>query len=147
MSRHQVCFDREVQAPRERVFALLSDHGKFTSLFGAHCRRIRNGEDEADGLGSVRRMGGGWIAIEETIVCFERPRTIEYAITKGGPLKNHYGSIRLTPLADQATHLDYRIAFDGRFPLIGPLVAWLLRRQLARYAPAVLAELEQDRPR
>lgn len=142
MPQYRIHFETQVMATVERVYSFLSDHQNFVSLFGDRCQRVREGMDEADGIGSVRRMGVGFLAFEETIVRFDRPQAIDYVISKGSPLKNHRGEIRLVPTQDgAATALDYRIEFDGKFPLIGALVVRLLKWKWKHSSPLALASL------
>lgn len=122
-----------LQASPEQVFDHLADHQKFVALFGGQGRRVADGQDTPNGLGSVRRIGSGPVAFEETITAFERPHRIEYRITRGSPLRDHHGEIRLSADGD-GTRLDYQIRFRGRFPLIGRLVAAALRAGWRRHA-------------
>jgi len=137
---HEIHIDETIDAPIERVFEHLADHHNFTALFGASCERVAEGEDEPNGLGSVRRIGPGPLSFDETIVVFERPTRIHYRITRGSPLRNHRGEIELSARGDQ-TLLDYRIRFEGKLPLVGGLVKRALERGWSRNGPAALARL------
>lgn len=107
-----------IDAPIDVVFMRFSDHEWFAGLFGGRCKRIVDGQHEINGLGSVRRLGAGPAAFDETIVEFQPNTMIHYRITRGGPLKNHLGELRFTDRGGQ-THLDYRIRFEGKWPLVG----------------------------
>lgn len=141
MPQYEVRLPIRVQAPVSRVFAFFADHEQFATLFGARCRRIRTGEGDPNGLGSVRRIGPGALGFDETIIGFEPDRAIDYSITRGGPLKNHLGRIRF---ADEggATAVDYVIRFDARMPFTGPLLARALETAWKLNAPRVLKRLE-----
>ncbi len=142
MSQHQLHFAIQVMAPIDQVFSFLSDHQNFVSLFGDHCQRVHDGVDEVDGIGSVRRIGSGLLAFEETITRFDRPHAIEYVISQGSPLKNHRGQVRLMPTQDgAATTFDYRIEFEGKFPLIGALVVYLLKWKWKRNSKLAFANM------
>lgn len=129
-----------VAAPIERVFELFADHQRFTALFGGSCERIVDGAPEPNGLGSVRRIGRGPLSFDETIVAFEPHARIDYEITRGGPLENHLGQICLREV-DGATEVDYRIRFEGKLPLVAPLVKKVLEFAWRRHAPAQLASI------
>jgi len=142
MPKHEVRFHEQIEAPIECVFEFLSDHQNFASLFVGHCTRIRVGDDstELNGVGSIRRIGPGPLSFDEKIVAFDRPSRIDYTIVRGGPLKNHLGSIRLHS-ADGGTALDYVIRFDGKLPGLGMASALALKaawKQKARKAMAPL---------
>lgn len=140
MPKHEVVLQETVKAPRDKVFAFFADHEKFVSLFGGACTRIKEGRDEPNGLGSVRRLLPGLLSFDETIVKFDKPSVIHYQITRGGPLKNHLGMIEFTDLGSQ-TRVDYVIRFDGKLPGIGTLVEFLLRKGWKANAPRRLAKL------
>lgn len=138
---HEVRFQTTVEAPRDRVFAFLADHQKFARLFGGTCERIKDGQGDVNGLGSVRRMGPGPLAFEETIVTFRPGERIEYTVTRGSPIKNHLGTVDLKDVGD-ATGIDYVIRFEAKIPGTGGLIAGLLRTALKLNAHKALASLE-----
>lgn len=123
---HLISTETTFAASPEVVFDHFADHNKFAQIFGASAKRIKDGQDEPNGLGSVRRVLPGPLALEETIVKFDRPKQIDYAITKGGPLKNHLGQIRFVAI-DGGTRVDYKIRFKSKVPLLGYLVAAALK--------------------
>ncbi|MES0875168.1 SRPBCC family protein [Sinimarinibacterium thermocellulolyticum] len=141
MSQQQIRQHLRIRAPIERVFAFFADHERFVTLFGARCRRIVDGQDEPNGLGSVRRIGRGPLSFEETIVTFEKNRRIEYAITRGSPIRNHRGTIDFRDDRG-ATVIDYVIRFEPKIPLTGSLIARGLKLAWRLHAPKVLARLE-----
>lgn len=118
MTQQSIHLQETIDAPIDTVFARFADHEWFAGLFGGRCERIVDGEGEPNGLGSVRRLGAGPAAFEETIVEFEPNAKIHYRITRGGPLRNHLGELHFTERGDQ-THVDYRIRFEGKLPLVG----------------------------
>lgn len=138
----EVRFRATVQAPRERVFAFLADHQKFARLFGGTCTRIKDGQGDINGLGSVRRMGPGPLAFEETIVTFVPNTRIEYTVTRGSPIKNHLGTVDLSD-AGSGTAIDYVIRFEPKIPGTGGAIAALLRTALKANANKALATLER----
>lgn len=143
MPQHELQFHQDIAAPIERVFEFLADHHHFASLFGGSCTVIREGDDRAEpqGCGSVRRLGPGPLSFDETIVAFDRPNGIDYVISRGSPIKNHRGTVRLQRRGDH-TVLDYRIVFDGRLPGTGALVAQALQLAWKLHAPKRLRSLE-----
>jgi hypothetical protein len=57
---------------------------------------------------------------------------IRYRITKGSPLKDHAGEMRLTPNPDGTSHLHYEISFRAAVPGLAPIIAKGLQRNIAR---------------
>jgi ribosome-associated toxin RatA of RatAB toxin-antitoxin module len=126
---HLVSTQTHFTASPEAVFNHFADHEKFGKIFGGSAKRVKDGNDEPNGLGSVRYIN--LLGFEETIVAFDRPNAIDYAITKGGPLKNHLGQIRFVPV-DGGTRVDYDIRFESKVPLLGYLVAAALKGAYTR---------------
>jgi len=141
MPSQEVRLYERIHAPVETVFAFFADHARFATLFGGRCERIREGDGDANGLHSVRRLGRGPLSFEETIVAFEPNQRIAYQITRGSPLKHHVGIITFRGDGN-TTAIDYVIRFDGRFPGIGPLIAKGLAFAWRRHAPTALAPLQ-----
>ncbi|TJY65152.1 SRPBCC family protein [Sinimarinibacterium sp. CAU 1509] len=141
MPSQEVRLRKRVNAPIGSVFEFFADHERFATLFGARCRRIRVGDDDPNGLHSVRSMGPGPLAFEETIVEFEPMQRIAYQITRGSPLKNHIGIINFTDEGN-STLIDYVIRFDGKLPGVGPLIARILGMAWRHHAPKALAQIE-----
>lgn len=139
----EVRFQTTVKAPRERVFAFLADHQKFARLFGGTCTRIKDGEGDVNGLGSVRRLGPGPLSFDETIVTFEPSTRIEYTVTRGSPIKNHLGTVDLSDAPGGGTAIDYVIRFEPKIPCTGGAIAALLRTALKVNANKALSTLER----
>lgn len=140
MPQHEVRIHETIQAPRDQVFAFFADHEKFATLFGGTCKRIKDGSDEPNGLGSVRRLGPGPLSFDETIVTFDKPARIEYQVTRGSPIKNHLGSINFMSVGE-TTQVDYVIHFDAKIPGTGGFIAWLLGWAWKQNAPKRLARI------
>ncbi len=123
--------------PLSAVFAHLSEHENLAAVFGVPIKRIATSRDpnEPNGLGSVRRLFIGPVRVEETITAFEKDRTIEYRVTKGGFLKHHHGVMRFSEQSG-GTHLDYTVEIQSIFPFVTmPLTAALgfgMRRGLTK---------------
>lgn len=134
MSQHSVRFSENFDAPRATVFPFFARHETFGAMAGGpvmaklkFMRRIKRSEDlnNPDGLGSVRRIGYGPLAFEETVIASERGKLIEYVISKGSPLKNHKGRIEFHDDAN-GTRVDYLITFEPKLPGTGPLLKSVL---------------------
>ena len=127
MPQQTVKFEQFFAAPREKVFAWFADHEKFGKIWPGRTRRVQASADGGDpnGLGSVREIRSGGSTFEETITKFEAPSTIEYRITKGGPIKNHLGRLLFSE-TEGGTKLDYTIEFDPKIPFTGGLIASVL---------------------
>ena len=129
-----VHLQHDFSAPVDRVYAHLSEHENLAVLFApARVVRVRDGDGDRNGVGSVRRLSfGGLLPFEETVTEAVPNERIEYRITKGSPLRDHRGVMSFAETAAGGTHLDYRITFDSKVPGLAAAVAATLRRQVAR---------------
>jgi len=140
MPKQRIAVVQEFPAPRETVFAHLTDHNKVGAILGAKMVRIKDGEDAENGLHSVRRVTIGPMSFEETVVRFEAPERMEYTVTTKAPIKNHRG-IMLFEETSTGSRLHYEVLFDGRLPFTGGLIRRQLeaafRKGLRRYAESL----------
>ncbi len=141
MSRHhvEVCFLSS--RPRQEIFALLADHNQLAKVFGVPCHRIQAGSKQANGVGSIRRIGMAPVALEETVTAFHEPELIAYKISKGGwPISQHQGEVRFSDHQGQS-QVVWRIDFSAPFGWVGHLIAATLEQGISRG----LRKLLQDR--
>ena len=140
----RVSIDQTFTSPPAHVFAWLSEHENLGPLFDARIRRLSDGDDGTrNGAGSSREMKVGPLpAFVETVTEAVPDRLIRYRITKGSPLRDHEGVMRLEPHGDGGTRLRYDITFRGVLPGIGPLVA----RNLSRSIPKGLEAIDRSTP-
>ncbi|MEX0605516.1 MAG: SRPBCC family protein [Marinobacter sp.] len=133
MATYIIQIEDTFDVPREKVFALFSDHVRFGNLLGAPVKRIKD-SDEADpnGLGSVRKIGIGPIALEETVTGFEPDSLIEYTITSLSPIRHHQGRIRFSETLAGQTEIHYTISFEEVIPFTGALIHSALEKALLR---------------
>ena len=137
----KITMTQSFNAPLSKVFSALSDHENFGKICGIKMARIKDGEDGANGLGSVRKINIGPLpSFEETITEFKPNEFIQYKITKGSPIKNHCGELRFTG-SDGTTSLVYTIELESKIPLTTPLVKFALKngisKGLRRYADSL----------
>lgn len=131
MSQHLIEITQEYSQPVERIFPLLADHNNLSNVFGIPVKRIRDGHDSVNGVGSVRALGFAPLATEETVTDVVENESIDYEITKnGGPIMNHHGRIefRKTPRGSRVT---WTIAFDS-LPVVGNGVRKVLELAVTR---------------
>lgn len=145
MSSHSVSFTEHFNATPEEVFPYFAQHETFGAMAGGplaeklhFIRRIKIGVDlrHPDGVGSVRRIGYGPTAFEETVRVSDPGELIEYAITRGSPIKNHHGRIAFTADAG-GTRVDYTIRFEPKIPGTGPAIGLVLKAMIAPAFPRI----------
>lgn len=131
MAEQRIEIIQEFNRPVKAVYAYLSDHNNLAEIFGIPCRRVRDGEGDLNGPGSVRRIGVGPLAIEETVLTAVPGEFIEYCISKGGPLRNHHGQLRFYD-SGAGSKVHWTITFESRIPLLGPVIRVALDQGLRR---------------
>lgn len=131
MAQHHIEVTQEFRKPVEQVFAYLADHNNLSSLFGVPVKRIQDGYDEPNGVGSVRALGFGPLATEETVTGVVPNESIDYEITRnGGPILNHQGRIEFEKTS-RGSRVTWHIRFDS-FPVIGAGVKKVLELGVTR---------------
>ena len=103
--------------PVERLYAFLSEHENLGAIFPAKIKRIRAGQDGANGVGSVRRIAvAPGVSLEETVTKAEPNKLIVYTITKGGwPINSHLGVMRFSSTTN-GSRLHYTIDLGAALP-------------------------------
>ncbi len=133
MATYTIQIEDTFDVPLDRVFTLFSDHKRFGDLLGAPVKRIKD-SDQADpnGLGSVRKIGIGPIALEETVTSFEPDSLIEYTITSLSLIRHHQGRIRFWETSAGQTRVSYTISFEEIIPFTGKMIHSSLEKALRR---------------
>ncbi len=129
--------DQDFSKPVERVYAYLAEHENLGPLFGVKITRVRDGDTERNGVGSVRALRLAVLPpFEETVTEAIPNELIRYRITKGSPLRDHHGEMRFTPLGT-GTHLRYVIEFGAVAPGLDKIIKLGLERSLRAALPSV----------
>ena len=100
-------FEREVQLPAQRIWAVLEDFGNMAWAEG-----VTRTEIVGEGVGMTRRLHmPGMEPIDEVLESMDVPNmTYSYSIPKGLPLpiNDYVATARLEPLSDQATRITWQ---------------------------------------
>lgn len=139
MSQLSVSFSERFDAAPAAVFPYFAEHETFGAMAGGpvmaklkFIRRVKDSSDpkRPDGEGSVRRIGYGPIAFEETVRTSQPGKLIEYYISKGSPLKNHFGRIEFHA-EGKGTRVDYVITFEPKVPGTGGVLKGVLKGMIS----------------
>lgn len=115
------------------LYAALADHDRLGSVLGVPVKRIREGKTAPNGIGSVRRIGIGPVAIEETVVGAVVDKSIDYKITRGGwPVKDHHGRLTFKALPGGRSQVQWRIDLDAVVPGAAVLIKQALSIGIGR---------------
>ena len=131
MTHHHIEIDLQFNCTAEVLFAQLTDHVTFGQIVNAKIQRVVDSQTaEPNGLGAVRRitMIPG-VSFEETVMNFQAPVLMEYQITRGSPIKEHWGRLEFKP-NQTGCQLFYTIDFKAKIPGTGGLLKRLIERPI-----------------
>ena len=94
-------------AARERVFALLSDAPAWARWAGPTVPQASWVSGE--GVGAVRRVGGGPLSVREQVVVLDPPQAFSYVLVTAARLHGYRADVHLEPDGDGT-----RITWSGR---------------------------------
>lgn len=119
--------------PVENLFGYLEVHENLEALFfPLKVKTIKGGDEAKYGVGSTRSLFLSIIPpFEETVTKYKKNEFIEYKITKGSPLKDHYGVMKFTSTAN-GYQLNYTIQFDSSIPLLASIVKFGLEKGIVK---------------
>ena len=113
-----------IAAAPETVWARLVDHARLSEWWPCRASRLLREGEGGNGPGAVREISDRLQTLTEEVVAWEPGRRLDYRLRGGAPLRNHFGRVRLEPLADGTTELHYEIRFTPAIAGTG----WLLQR-------------------
>lgn len=126
--------ERDFSVPVETLFDHLSEHENLATIFApARIERLRHGDTDRNGVGSIRKLSfAGLPPFEETVTAVTENERIEYRITKGTPLRHHYGVMEFSPAPSGGSHLDYTISLEAPVPGLSSVIAATLGSTIKR---------------
>lgn len=112
-------FQRQVAAPPETVFAVLTDHRGYTKLTPLRKAELeREGEPAPNGVGAIRRLTAVGPSLREEVLAYEPATRFSYKLLSGLPVRDHVGTVELTPAAG-GTKVVYAVRTTPTLPLAG----------------------------
>ena len=79
-------FTREIGAPPETVFEVLTDHRRYSELTPLRKSELeREGEGDVNGVGAIRRLTAVGPPMREEVIAFEAPSRFSYTVLSGLP--------------------------------------------------------------
>jgi uncharacterized protein YndB with AHSA1/START domain len=136
-------FERQVAAPPEVVFDVLTDHRRYPEITALRKAELeREGEPAPNGLGAIRVLTVAGPPMREEVIAFERPRRFSYKVLSGLPVRNHVGTVELTP-ADGGTHVTYAVRTTPTVPVGGFAVVAFMKQGIKSLLSGVAKESER----
>lgn len=134
---------RQVDAPPEIVFEVLTDHRRYPEITPLRNAELeREGEPAPNGLGAIRVLSVAGPPMREEVIAYEPPQRFAYKLLSGLPFRDHVGTVELTPL-DQGTQVTYAVHTTPTVPLGGFAAMAVLKQAIKQLLGGVAKESER----
>lgn len=136
-------FERQVAAPPETVFEVLTDHrgyAKITPLRKAELER--QGEPAPNGVGAIRKLSAAGPPLREEVLAYEPATRFSYTLLSGLPVRDHVGTVELTPEAG-GTKVVYAVRTTPTVPVVGGAVVAVVKIGVKQLLGGVVKESER----
>ncbi len=134
---------REVKAPPEVVFDVLTDHRGYAAVSPVRRAELeREGDPAPNGVGAIRVLHALGPPLREEVLTYEPPHRFSYRLLSGAPLRDHVGTVELTPNG-AGTDVTYAVRTMPTLPVGGAVVVAVVRLSIAQLLKGIVAEAER----
>ena len=136
-------FKREISAPPETVFAVLTDHRKYSELTPLRKSELeREGEPAPNGLGAIRTLTAVGPPLREEVIAYEPVERFSYKLLSGLPVRDHVGTVELT-LGGSGTKMVYAVRTHPTVPVVGPVIVAVVKQAVKGLVDGIVKESER----
>jgi uncharacterized protein YndB with AHSA1/START domain len=136
-------FERQVAAPPEIVFEVLTDHRRYPEITPVRKARLeREGEPAPNGVGAIRVLTAVGPPMREEVIDYEPSVRFSYKLLSGLPLRDHVGTVELTP-EEGGTKVVYAVRTTPTVPIAGAAVVGAVKLGIKQLLNGVSAESER----
>ena len=136
-------FEREVSAPPEVVFDVLTDHRRYAEITPMRKSELeREGEPAPNGVGAIRVLHSVGPPLREEVIVYDAPRRFSYKLLSGAPVRDHVGTVELEP-AGEGTKITYAVRTIPTLPLVAGAVVAVTRQAIKQLLNGISAEAER----
>jgi uncharacterized protein YndB with AHSA1/START domain len=136
-------FERQVAAPPETVFAVLTEHHLYAEITPMRKSVLeREGEPAPNGVGAIRVLTSAGPPLREEVIAYEPPIRFSYKLLSGAPLRDHVGTVELTP-RDGGTRVVYAVRTTPTLPLVGGAVVAVVKQAIKALLGGIVKESER----
>lgn len=136
-------FTREISAPPETVFEVLTDHRRYSELTPLRKSELeREGEPAPNGVGAIRRLTAVGPALREEVIAYQAPARFSYTLLSGLPVRDHVGTVELTAQGG-GTKMVYAVRTQPTLPVVGGVVVAAIKQGVKGLVDGVVAESER----
>jgi Polyketide cyclase / dehydrase and lipid transport len=136
-------FAREVKAAPEVVFDVLTDHRRYAEITPIRRSELeREGTPAPNGVGAIRVLRSVGPPLREETIVYEAPRRFSYKLLSGAPLRDHVGTVELTPQGGR-TKVTYAVRTNPTVPVIGGVAVAVAKFGVKQLFDGIAAESER----
>jgi len=136
-------FVREVGAPPETVFDVLTDHRRYAEITPLRKSVLeREGDPAPNGVGAIRAVTSVGPPLREEIVSYQPPSRFSYKVISGAPVRDHLGTVLLEP-AGAGTKITYAVRMTPTVPLAGRVVVGATKLGIKSLLRGITVESER----
>jgi uncharacterized protein YndB with AHSA1/START domain len=134
---------REIDAPAEVVFEVLTDHARYSELTPLRKSELeREGEADPNGVGAIRKLTVVGPPMREEVIAYEAPSRFSYTVLSGLPVRDHVGTVELE--ADGGgTKMVYAVRTQPTLPVVGFAVVAAIKQAIKGLIDGVAVESER----
>jgi uncharacterized protein YndB with AHSA1/START domain len=112
-------YERQVAAPPETVFAVLTDHRRYTKITPLRKAELeREGDPAPNGVGAIRVLTAVGPPMREEVLVYRPGERFSYKLLSGLPVRDHVGTVELSP-SGAGTKVVYAVRTTPTLPLVG----------------------------
>jgi uncharacterized protein YndB with AHSA1/START domain len=136
-------FKREVAAPPETVFAVLTEHHLYAAITPMRKSVLeRDGEPAPNGVGAIRVLSAVGPPLREEVIAYEPCTRFSYKLLSGAPVRDHVGTVELTPQG-AGTRVVYAVHTTPTLPLVGGAVVAVVKQGIKVLLKGIADESER----
>jgi uncharacterized protein YndB with AHSA1/START domain len=136
-------FERQVAAPPQTVFEVLTDHRRYNEITPLRKSALeREGEPAPNGVGSIRVLSAVGPPLREETIAYEAPRRFSYTLLSGLPVRDHVGTVELRPQGE-GTAVVYAVRTTPTLPLVGGAVVAVVKLGVKQLLDGIAKESER----
>lgn len=134
---------REVKAPPEVVFDVLTDHRRYADITPVRKSVLeREGESDPNGVGAIRVLSSVGPPLREEVIAYEPSTRFSYKLLSGAPVRDHVGTVLLEP-AGAGTKVTYALRTTPTVPVVGAAVVGVTKLAIKSLLDGIVAESER----
>lgn len=136
-------FQRHIAAPPQTVFDVFTEHARYAEITPARKSTLeREGEPAPNGVGAIRVISSVGPPLREEVVAYEPPARFSYKVISGAPVRDHLGTIELSPDGDD-TKMVYAVKMTPTVPVVGGVVVAVVKQGIKALIRGVTTESER----